>query len=171
MHRTTKIKEKISWQKKTVIDNHNRITLQNLEKLLRQTLSHLWEKPELAAMIPPMMVWGTPGVGKSTVIRKIAGEFGVGFIDVRLAQREPVDVRGLPVPDKDGVKWLVASEWPRDPASRGIILFDELTAADRSLQVAAYEFILDRRLGELYKVPDGWYICGGGNCDGFILYR
>ena len=80
----------------------------------------------------------------------------MGFIDVRLAQREPVDIRGLPVPKENGVEWIVAAEWPRDPQSKGIILFDELTAADRSLQVAAYEFILDRRLGHLYRVPDGW---------------
>jgi hypothetical protein len=109
------------------------------------------------------MVWGAPGLGKSSILRDVARELGIGFIDVRLAQREPVDIRGLPVPGPDGVKWLVASEWPRDPDSRGIILFDEITAADRSLQVAAYEFILDRRLGELYKVPDGWYICAAGN--------
>ena len=87
----------------------------------------------------------------------------MNFIDVRLAQREPVDVRGLPVPTENGVEWQVSAEWPRDPKSKGIILFDELTAADRSLQVAAYEFILDRRLGDLYKVPDGWYICAAGN--------
>jgi hypothetical protein len=88
---------------------------------------------------------------------------GINFIDVRLAQREPVDVRGLPVPDRENKKvdWLVSGEWPRE--GRGVLLFDELTAADRSLQVAAYELILDRRLGDLYHVPDGWYICAAGN--------
>ncbi|MBQ6245358.1 MAG: hypothetical protein IJK04_00720 [Kiritimatiellae bacterium] len=112
------------------------------------------------------MVCGAPGLGKSTILRDAAHQAGIGFIDVRLAQREPVDIRGLPVPGPDGVKWLVSSDWPRDPQSRGIILFDEITAADRSLQVAAYEFILDRRLGELYRVPDGWYICAAGNRTG-----
>ena len=74
-------------------------------------------------------------------------------------------MRGLPVPDEkeNSVKWLVSGEWPRDPNSRGIIMFDELTAADKTLQVAAYEFILDRRLGALYNVPDGWYIMAAGN--------
>ena len=126
-------------------------------------LPALAANPEMASALPPLMVWGAPGLGKSSILRDVARELGIGFIDVRLAQREPVDIRGLPVPGPDGVKWLVASEWPRDPESRGIILFDEITAADRSLQVAAYEFILDRRLGELYKVPDGWYICAAGN--------
>ncbi len=146
-----------------LIDMHNRITATQLGDLLRMQVKTLAAKPELAHTLPPMMVWGAPGLGKSTIIHDIAKEFGIGFIDVRLAQREPVDVRGLPVPDRENkrVEWMVSSEWPRE--GRGILLFDELTAADRSLQVAAYELILDRRLGELYKVPDGWYICAAGN--------
>jgi len=107
------------------------------------------------------MIWGPPGVGKSAVIRQICELERIGFLDIRLAQREPVDIRGLPVPRDDGVHWLTSAEWPR--TGRGIILFDELTAADRSLQVAAYEFILDRRLGDLYQVPSGWYLCAAGN--------
>ena len=145
------------------LDLHNRVTGEELEKLLKMQLEALAANPEMASALPPLMVWGAPGLGKSSILRDVAREFGIGFIDVRLAQREQVDIRGLPVSGPDGVKWLVASGLPRDPNSRGIILFDEITAADRSLQVAAYEFILDRRLGELYKVPDGWYICAAGN--------
>ena len=142
---------------------HNRVTAAELGQIIRMQLTTLEKTPALAGVIPPLMVWGAPGLGKSTIIRKAAEEFGIGFIDVRLAQREPVDVRGLPVPDRERkcVDWLVSGEWPRE--GRGILLFDELTAADRSLQVAAYELILDRRLGDLYKVPDGWYICAAGN--------
>ncbi len=145
------------------LDMHNRVTGAELAHLLRMNLEALARDPRLAKLLPPLMVWGAPGLGKSSILQQAAEDLGIGFIDVRLAQREPVDIRGLPVPGEDGVKWLVSSDWPRDPDSRGIILFDEITAADRSLQVAAYEFILDRRLGELYRVPDGWYICAAGN--------
>ena len=145
------------------IDMHNTMSINNVETLLRRFLDALWTGESSADKLPPLMLWGAPGVGKSTLIRNLAQEYGVGFIDVRLAQREPVDIRGLPVPTDNGVEWKVSAEWPRDPKSKGIILFDELTAADRSLQVAAYEFILDRRLGDLYEVPDGWYICAAGN--------
>ena len=148
---------------KTSLDMHNIVPGKRLARILSLQLDALEKNPSLAKTLPPLMVWGAPGLGKSSIIRKAADDRGIGFIDVRLAQREPVDIRGLPVPGPDGVKWLVSSDWPRDPKSRGIILFDELTAADRSLQVAAYEFILDRRLGELYRVPDGWYICAAGN--------
>lgn len=145
------------------LDMHNRVTAKELARILHIQLVTLENSPELSKELPPLMVWGAPGLGKSSILQQAAKELHIGFIDVRLAQREPVDIRGLPVPSDDGVKWLVSSEWPRDPKSRGIILFDEITAADRSLQVAAYEFILDRRLGDLYKVPNGWYICAAGN--------
>ena len=152
-------------------ENTQTITMSELKTLIQCNLNALWSKDNYladtlekrASMIPPLMVWGAPGLGKSTVVREITEELNIGFIDVRLAQREPVDMRGLPVPENDRVKWLVSSEWPRDTKSRGIIMFDEFTAADRTLQVASYEFILDRRLGDLYKVPPGWYILAAGN--------
>lgn len=142
---------------------HQTATVEQVRQVLRHQLDWLWASPQQARHVAPVMVWGAPGVGKSTAIRELCEELEIGFIDVRLAQREPVDIRGLPVPRGDEVRWLLSSEWPRDPASRGIILFDELTAADRTLQVAAYEFILDRRLGDLYQVPPGWLICAAGN--------
>ena len=133
---------------KGLVDIHNRITAKQLGDILRMQLKTLETRPEVAHVLPQLMVWGAPGLGKSTIIQDIAKEFGIGFIDVRLAQREPVDVRGLPVPDSERkcVDWFVSGDWPRE--GRGILLFDELTAADRSLQVAAYELILDRRLGD-----------------------
>ncbi|MBN2195636.1 MAG: hypothetical protein JW751_22640 [Polyangiaceae bacterium] len=136
-------------------------TIRDVREIVVHHLKALWADPMRAAALPPLMISGPPGIGKSAIIREVCEKEGIEFLDVRLAQREPVDIRGLPVPRDDGVHWLTSAEWPRD--GRGIILFDELTAADRSLQVAAYEFILDRRLGDLYRVPDGWYIAAAGN--------
>ena len=148
-----------------LLDMSNAVSTEELRKLLKLQVQKLMSNPELAGKLPPLMVWGAPGIGKSSILRSVAEELGIGFIDVRLAQREPVDIRGLPVPDKEtnSVKWFVSDDWPKDPNSKGILLFDEITAADRSLQVAAYELILDRRLGGLYTMPNGWYICAAGN--------
>ena len=159
-------KEDADFERYTVSNLHpaEQISIQNVVDLVESNLQTLWAgDEETARAIPPTMIWGAPGVGKSSAIRELAQKLGIGFIDVRLAQREPVDMRGLPVPDGEQVRWLVSSEWPRDPDSKGIIIFDELTAADKTLQVAAYEFILDRRLGDLYKVPKNWYIVAAGN--------
>ena len=138
-------------------------TLEHVSDIVQHHLDTLWTRPDLARRIPPIMLWGPPGVGKSDIVRGICEARGIRFLDVRLAQREPIDIRGLPVPRDDAVHWLLPAEWPRDEGSQGIILFDELTAADRTLQVAAYEFILDRRLGDLYTVPPGWYVMAAGN--------
>ncbi len=161
-------------EEKSKAQSWNKINTTELEEIIRFQLEALWDtagrndwinshKRKISELVPPVMIWGPPGVGKSSIIRDIAHDLGIGYIDVRLAQREPIDIRGLPVPKEDGVHWYISAEWPRDKESKGIIIFDELTAADRTLQVAAYEFILDRRLGDLYTVPDGWYIVGAGN--------
>lgn len=147
------------------IDTHNIISTVDLEKILKLQVDTLCKNPEFAHSLAPLMVWGSPGCGKSSIIKKVANDAGIDFIDFRLSQIEPVDLRGLPVPNKENksVEWFVTGEFPRDPNSRGILLFDEITAADHSLQVAAYELILDRRLGSLYNLPNGWLIVGAGN--------
>ena len=146
----------------------NQITAQiarpaQVSTILDHQLEMLWEAPDQAHEVTPVMLWGPPGVGKSSLVAGLCRQRGIELIDIRLAQRDPVDIRGLPVPRENGVEWLLSSDWPRDPASRGIILFDEITAVDRSLQVAVYELILDRRLGSLYEVPPGWLIVAAGN--------
>lgn len=138
-------------------------SIASIQQIVQHQLQLLSADPALAHQLPPLMLWGPPGVGKSSVIRDLCTRNSIGFIDIRLAQREPIDLRGLPVPRDEHVDWLLAGEWPRDPESRGVILFDELTAADRALQVAAYELILDRRLGDLYQLPAGWLVIGAGN--------
>ena len=46
--------------------------------------------------------------------------------------------------------------------SKGVLLFDELTSAQRDIQIAAYEIILDRKIGK-YTLPMGWAIVAAGN--------
>jgi hypothetical protein len=47
----------------------------------------------------------------------------------------------------------------------GILFLDEITSAPPTVSAAAYQLILDRRLGE-YEVPDGWVIFAAGNRQG-----
>lgn len=63
--------------------------------------------------------WGPPGIGKSEIALDFANELGVAFCDVRLSQRTPTDVRGMPIPVKEngetvGVVWVAPSEFPLD---------------------------------------------------------
>lgn len=150
---------------KVAVDTHNRMTMDELENILTTNCQLIIDHPEMSMTIPPILIHSSPGVGKSSIVRQVAQKLNIGFVDVRLAEMESVDIRGLPSVDKDqGVmKWNAPDFWPRDPDSKGIIFLDELTSCDKSCQVAAYELILDRKIGDFYKVPDGWYIVSAGN--------
>ena len=116
--------------------------------------------------VPTMMLWGPPGVGKSSIVRQIAAEKGWGILDLRLLLLNPIDLRGIPYPNRETrqADWLAPSFLPhveRDGAE-GIILYDEITSAPRAVQAAAYQLILDRRIGE-YFLPEGWRQVAAGN--------
>lgn len=110
----------------------------------------------------PLFIWGTMGIGKSTVVRQTAEELKMDFIDVRISQLDPSDLRGLPKTDGEVTKWLVPNWLPRDKNSKGVLFFDELNLAPPSVQSACYQLILDRRLGD-YELPEHWVIISAGN--------
>lgn len=120
-------------------------------------------KNQLAGGAPqPVMLWGPPGIGKSDIVQSVANDCGIELRDIRLAQLDPVDLRGVPTVVDGQTKWATPSCFPTDPESAGIIFLDELSAADPSIQVAAYQLLLDRRIGE-YEVPPKWSIVAAGN--------
>jgi hypothetical protein len=115
----------------------------------------------------PVMLWGPPGVGKSQIVQQIAISHGADVIDVRLSQMEPSDLRGIPMRVDDFVEWAIPAMLPNEErhGNQGILFLDEVTSAPPSVSAAAYQLILDRRLGE-YKVPSGWAIFAAGNRQG-----
>jgi MoxR-like ATPase len=115
----------------------------------------------------PVMLWGPPGVGKSQMVAQIARKHTVPVIDIRLSQMEPSDLRGIPFRSGDQVEWAIPAILPdtQRHAAQGILFLDEITSAPPSVSAAAYQLILDRRLGE-YQVPPGWAIFAAGNRQG-----
>ena len=115
----------------------------------------------------PVMLWGPPGVGKSDIIRQVAEKHGVAIQDIRLSQMEPSDLRGIPFRDGNLVEWAIPAMPPdaQRHGPEGILFLDEITSAPPSVSAAAYQLILDRRLGQ-YEVPEGWAIFAAGNRQG-----
>lgn len=110
-------------------------------------------------------IWGPPGIGKSQILKQIADEFGYNFVDIRLSQYEPTDLRGIPMPhtDENGKSscvWLTPSFLVKD-GSPTIYLFDEMNTATQSIVAAAYQFVLDRKLGEFEMGPDDVVFAAG----------
>lgn len=118
----------------------------------------------LVSVKQPVMLSGSPGVGKSDVVRQAAKELGIQLIDLRLSQMDPVDLRGIPSVDRDSktTSWNVPDFFPRDPNSKGILFLDEINSAAQATQAAAYQLVLDRQLGD-YTLPEGWSIVAAGN--------
>jgi len=120
----------------------------------------------------PVFLWGSPGIGKSSIIKQIAKQKDMGFIDLRLALMDPTDLKGIPFYDKEShsALWAPPAFLPHDGA--GILFLDELNSAAPSVQASAYQLILDRKVGE-YELPDGWAIVAAGNreSDRGVTYR
>lgn len=128
--------------------------------------------PSLVRLRQPTFIWGAPGVGKSSVVRQVAEAGALEVRDLRLAMCDPTDLRGIPYydPADRTARWAPPEFLPRD--GRGVVFLDELNAAPPAVQAAAYQLVLDRRLGE-YQLPEGWAILAAGNrqSDRGVVYR
>ena len=107
-----------------------------------------------------VMLWGPPGVGKSSVVAQVAEENKLELIDLRLSQLAPTDLRGLPVAKDGKSTWYPPEFLPTD--GRGILFLDEINMAPPTLQGIAQQLVLDRRVGN-YEIPDGWLVWAAGN--------
>jgi hypothetical protein len=118
----------------------------------------------------PIFLWGPPGIGKSEVVADICAELGGHMVDLRMAQMEPTDLRGIPFFNKDNGKmdWAPPIDLPDEELASQypiVVLFlDEMNSAAPSVQAAGYQLILNRRIGK-YKLPDNVVIVAAGNRD------
>lgn len=107
-----------------------------------------------------VMIWGPPGIGKSSVVSQVAEESGIGFIDLRLSQLAPTDLRGLPVAKEGISSWYPPEFLPTE--GKGILFMDEINMAPPTMQGVAQQLVLDRKVGS-YTVPEDWLIWAAGN--------
>jgi hypothetical protein len=126
----------------------------------------------------PVFLWGPPGIGKSEMVESIANSMGGLMIDLRLSQMDPTDIRGIPFYNKENGKmdWAPPIELPDEELASQypvVVLFlDELNSAPPSTQSAAYQLILNRRVGK-YVLPDNVVMVAAGNreSDKGVTYR
>jgi hypothetical protein len=121
---------------------------------------------------PAIFVTGQPGIGKSQSVKEIARRLQeqtgktTNVIDIRLLLFNPIDLRGIPVADLEerAAIWLKPQIFDLTPDENTIhlLFLDELTAAPSSLQAAAYQIALDKRLGE-HKLPRNTFVIAAGN--------
>ena len=125
-------------------------------KALKETL------PALIAKKLPAFVWGPPGIGKSSIIKEIAVDLGIDFIDLRLTLLDPTHLNGIPFLQEEQTLWAAPDFLPLDDTTAGILFLDELNCASLLVQAAASQLILDRKIGE-YQLPSNWAIIAAGH--------
>jgi len=127
----------------------------------------------------PIFLWGPPGIGKSDIVAQITNSLSNSLlIDIRLSLWEPTDIKGIPYFDSNSgtMVWGAPSELPNAEMAAqydNIVLFlDEMNSAAPAVQAAAYQLILNRKVGT-YKLPDNVYIVAAGNreADKGVTYR
>ena len=109
----------------------------------------------LLSKLTPMLV-GSPGIGKSDIVKLTAKKHNLKLIDLRLAQSDPTDLNGFPTLQNDGTRMDYAppTTFPLENLDEipvgyeGWLLFlDEINAAPPAIQAAAYKLVLDRQIG------------------------
>jgi hypothetical protein len=127
----------------------------------------------------PIFIWGPPGIGKSDIVAQITNSLpNSHLIDIRLSLWEPTDIKGIPYysANDNAMVWGAPSELPTEEFAAQydniVIFFDEMNSAAPAVQAAAYQLILNRRVGQ-YKLPDNVLIVAAGNreADKGVTYR
>lgn len=112
---------------------------------------------------------GSPGLGKSDIIRKIAKDYNLLLLDFRLSQADPTDMLGFPYTNQETKRsaYMPPEIFPleTDEVPKGysgwLLFFDEMNSAPPSVQAAAYKIILDKMVGQVSLHKRVKIICAG----------
>lgn len=164
------------------LSNMPSMTINGVVDKLSDMYSQVIKANQPVGVIPSIMLWGPPGVGKSQGVRQIAKRIEentgkkTSVTDVRLLLFNPIDLRGIPTAnaDKTLAVWLRPQIFQMDASEDviNILFLDEISAAPQSVQAAAYQITLDRTVGE-HKLPENCIVIAAGNrtTDKSVAYK
>jgi hypothetical protein len=135
------------------------------------TLDAARREVEICARLKrPLFLWGPPGIGKSELVASICENMGGKLYDLRLALMDPSDLKGVLYynPAVGNAMWNAPPDLPtKEEAAKYPVVFlflDEMNSAAPATQAAAYQLVLNRRVGT-YELPDNCVIIAAGNRD------
>jgi len=129
------------------------------------------------------LLMGNHGIGKSEIVKEAAKRLGIPCVDIRLSQCDVGDLKGMPFL-VGGRTYFAPPDWfplreedaadlqkqlgLKDKVSlglhgdKGFLFLDEINRANREVQQAAFEIVLDRRLN-MRSLPEGWRVVAAVN--------
>jgi hypothetical protein len=120
---------------------------------------------QLRSLPISFMLWGATGVGKSECVRQLAGELNAELRDIRLCQKMPTDIGGLPALDHETKQTIfyppefLAPTVDKKPV---VLFFDEISLAADDTKGAVLGILEERRQGNI-EISDDWIIVAAGN--------
>ena len=111
----------------------------------------------------PVLLWGSPGTGKTSAVVALGQALGWPVETVIGSIREPSDFAGLPVVI-DGSVQLSPPGWAIRlcEAVEGLLFLDELTTAPPAVQAAMLRVVLERVVGDT-RLPPGVRVVAAAN--------
>jgi len=140
-----------------------------------EVLDHLFESnlslTESGRCAVPICIWGTHGIGKTSVVVEYAKKKGWGFSYCAPAQFEEMgDLHGLPTrveatDEKEAHTAFLPPDWvPREPGP-GILLLDDINRADERILRGLMQLLQNFELFS-WRLPPKWQIVATANPEG-----
>ena len=141
-------------------------------------LKNEWGEYEIPAIRQrPILLLGSPGIGKTQIMEQIAKECQIGLVAYTITHHTRQSAIGLPFISKhtfDGkeqavteytMSEIVASIYEKIEKTglkEGILFIDEINCVSETLAPAMLQFLQCKTFGN-HKIPDGWLIVAAGN--------
>lgn len=139
--------------------------MNNINVVMPAQATYLTERAIRAKL--PIMLHGSPGIGKSSIYHELARRFELELVDIRLSQIDPTELQGFPSIVDNIARYIPMDIFPLDfkelpPGKKGWLLFlDEFNQAPLMVQRAAYRLMLDREVGSHKLHPNVAMVAAG----------
>lgn len=125
----------------------------------------------------PVLLLGSPGIGKTQIMEQIAKECGIGLVSYTITHHTRQSAIGLPFISRRSfggqeyamteytMSEIVASIYEKMEQTglrEGILFIDEINCVSETLAPAMLQFLQCKTFGN-HRIPDGWMIVAAGN--------